>query len=399
MADVKLTRRGFAMLAQALSGKQLTFTRVVFGDSVRNGSVVEPTDDEQLDFTDLLNPRQLDLPITACTPADNGTVALTFLVNNVNVNAGFYIREIGFFATIDEQPETLYAYLNNGLNASWLPAATEETWNVFLTLMLTIEQAPNVSAIIDGSLNYIAATDFYDHVESDNPHPNIPHVASNLSQTDFLWASGDDNNLHKISVQNLAYQIGGENSNLSQINSRLTQAETNLANLFMALKAKDDLGIDANLMLVEDFNDLDTVDSFSVAVLSVTRGTDTIELADDKATAGNFYMLSDGIHAQQVQITALIKSGSQFFAKLAANVNQPFNADCRLYRSTASLADGQARGSGDVRDKLFEVNETFGGLSANEADTLALNTRQSNVDAFTLEGDWAFDSNGYFTLA
>ena len=110
-------------------------------------------------------------------------------------------------------------------------------------------------------------------------------------------------------------------------------------------------------------------------------------------------MLSDGIHSQQVQITALIKSGSQFFAKLAANITQPFNADCVLYRSTATFGDGQARGSGDVRDKLFEFNKSFAGLSANEEETLTLNTNQSNVDAFNLDGDWAFDSNGFFTLA
>lgn len=398
MADTLLTRKGFAMLAQALSGKELTFTRVVFGDSKRGNEIVEPTADEQLALTDLISPCDLELPITACIPSDNGTVALTFLINNAHVTTGFYIREVGFFAQVDDVEE-LYAYANYGLNARWLPASSEETWNVFLTLTITIEQAQFVTAIVDGSLNYVAAVDFHDHIESENPHPNIPRKAENLSTADFLWATASDDNLHKISVQNLAYQILGETSSLTQMNNRLTQTETNLANLFMELKAKDDLGIDPNLMLVEDFTALDTVDNFSVSVSNANQGVTSLEVASlNGLRSGAFYMLSDGIHSELVQVLAVAKSGSQFFVTLAEPLTQSFN-DAKLYRSTTAIVDGTARGADDIASKYFEVNESFSGVGANESTTLALNTKLTNVDAFDLSGDWAFDSSGYFTLA
>ena len=39
-----ITKAGLNVLAKAVAGKQLKYTRVAFGDAVKNGAIVEPTD-------------------------------------------------------------------------------------------------------------------------------------------------------------------------------------------------------------------------------------------------------------------------------------------------------------------------------------------------------------------
>lgn len=399
MADLRLTRLGFGLMAEAIGGKQLTFTRVQFGDSMRGSSVIEPTQDEQFEFTDLINPHPLALPIIKIRPSQNGTCTLTFLIDNTNLRAGFYGRELGVFAQTDGA-EMLYAYLNNGLNSDFIPPVDDESWQVQVTITIAIDNAAQVTAVLDTSLSYVTTPDFTEHILSTNPHPNIPKLGASLTSAEYIWATNDDDNLHKISVDNLSRQLLGDTTSLTQLNNRLNQTETNIGNLYMQLKSRDDLGLTANLLLAEDFKDLDCVDAFKVKVILAVEGTDEIELETlEGLHAGSYYQISDGIFSEEVQVKAVAVNGGKFVATLMEPLAETYTlADCYIYRSTVQIVYGVARGAGDIVSKVFAGCASWAGTSANQTELLTLKTTQANKAAFELEGDFAFTANGEFTL-
>lgn len=400
MADLRLTRLGFGLMAEAIGGKQLTFTRVQFGDSTLDSAVLEPSLTEQFELSNLINPHSLTLPITKIRPSANGTCALTFLIDNTTLRTGFYARELGVFAKVGDGAEMLYAYLNNGLNSDFIPPVDDESWQVQVTITIAIENAAQVTAVLDTSLSYVTTPDFAEHVNSTNPHPNIVQRGASINSAQYLWASAGDSNLHLIPVDKLTTQILGDTTSLDQLNSRLNQTEVNIANLYMQLKAQDDLGIDANLLMVEDFKDLDCIDQFKVKVLLTAEGTDEVELATDQGIhAGAYYQISDGIRAEIVQVKALAVNGGKFVATFMAPITETYTlADTYLYRSTVQIVDGTARGADDIISKVYPGTESFAGTTANQTATLWLNTSTANQAAFNLEGDYAFTANGEFTL-
>lgn len=400
MSDMKLTSAGFNLVAQALAGHELTFTRVVFGDAKQDGSIVTPAEDERLALTNLINPHDLALPITDIRPGQNGSVTLTFLIDNARLSNGFYCREVGIFAKIDEGAEQLYAYLYND-EPQWIPAISEETWRIYVSVAITVENALNVTAILDMSQQYVLNSDFYDHVADPNPHPNSPHVEDNISAADFIWATTSDNNLHKLPLNNLAEQILGETTTLDQLNGRVNQTEINIANLFLQLKAQNELGLNANLLMVEDFNQLDCCDLFKVQVIVAIEGVDDLEVSSlEGIRAGSWYQLSDGIRSELVRVKAVAKNTDKYVATLYDTIKETYDLTATyLYRSSVLTGGGQALGAGTVRNNRLAFNSTWQGSSANQSQLITLNTTQSNSDAFDLEGNAAFDANGFFTLA
>ena len=397
---MKLTSKGFEYMARAIGGEQLTFSKVQFGDALIEGEIITPTDDEQFALTALINPRAIDLPITQCRPTGGGTCALTFLVNNASISAGFYIREVGIFAKINDV-EVLYAYQHNGTDCDWLPAVSDETWNILMTVAITVDNATNVTAVVDGSLAYVIQTDFYDHINSATPHPNVPQLKSSITGATFLWSSDGDNHLHPISVANLATQILGDTTSVDNLNNRLAQTEANIANLFMQLDAERETALKSNLLLVEDFNDLDCCDFYKVKVPVCVEGVDDLELETDEGIhMGSWYMLSDGIRSEKVQIKAVAKNGNAYVATLYDLIQNTYDlSNTYLYRTTAQVEDGKALGAGDIRSNIYTFGALWQGTTANKAATLTLNTTQNNVDAFELTGDYAFTADGFFTLA
>lgn len=402
MSEMHLTHQGFSLMAQAIGGAELCFTRVQFGDSKVEGSVIEPDATEQFEFTDLINPHPLELPIVKIRPSTNGTCSLTFLIDNTHLETGFYARELGVFAKVGDGAEQLYAYLHYGnAQAEWVPSILDEAWSIQVTIAIAVENAANVTAVLDTSLSYVTIPDFTEHINSPNPHPNLIQRGSSIESAEYLWASGGDSSLDLISVADIGKQILGDTSTVAQLNSRLNQAEANLANVYTQLNARDEMGLQGNLLLIEDFKDLDTVDLYKVKVIVAVEGVSDLELQTDNGIqAGAYYTLSDGIRSEEVQIKALAKNTGKFVATLFDTIKETYDLNCTyLYRTTAQISNGKAVGAGDITEAAYEFDEVWQGVSANASANLSMNLKRSNAAAFDLSGDYAFTSNYEFTLA
>lgn len=149
-----LTYAGRNILAKAITGKQLKFTRGAAGTGFL-------PDDEEFDtaaLTGLINPfRDMEIASIDMT-AHVGTAKVVMTLSNKELQTGFFLREIGLFAEDpDTGEEVLYGYCNAGNTADFMPASDGPdpvTYRFVMTAI--IDQAKNVTAIF--SDNPLAVT-------------------------------------------------------------------------------------------------------------------------------------------------------------------------------------------------------------------------------------------------
>ena len=141
-----LTNKGRELLAKAVAGETLTFTKMETGDGIFTGDVKT--------LTVLVNKKD-DFNINQIENTGNGQVLLKAIISNKNITTGYYIKEIGMFAHGDDNVEILYAY-NKAIEADYFPAFnSSNVVEVEYQNIIIVDQAQNVTAVIDPSLTYI----------------------------------------------------------------------------------------------------------------------------------------------------------------------------------------------------------------------------------------------------
>ena len=396
----RLTANGYELLGKAIAGKELRFTRVMLGDA--NG--LTPTDEEQYNMNNLINPR-FEAAITQVQHTGGGTMAVRCQVRNAEVEEGFRIAEVGLFALDpDTGEELMYCYRNSGIASDWMPSSDGAVlWDLVYTVITVIDKATNITAVIDGGLVYVTQAEFSQHISSANPHPNLPSLAETIDDVaDSVWVNGGDNKLHPMSVSALGNQIlGGDASNIPKMNSRLTQAEINLANIYLQLKTKEELGIEGNLILIEPFTNKDCCDLYSCNVIVAVAGVDDIQIETDKnILVGSQYTLTDGTNSELVQVKSIARNGTKVVAILEQNVVNTYNLNnTQLLRTTALIGDKIATGAGNIRVVALNFTENFKGTGGNVEQLLPLNTTRDNANSFTVTSDGTFSVDGFFTLS
>ena len=196
MADfpkITLTSLGANLLAAAMNGETLTFTKAQYGSGAPPGS----------DWTSIIELVQLqgDLIIDSTTRSGQ-FVTLNVTMSNVNIHVPFWFREIGVWAKTDTLPEALFGYTNAGDFADFVPAeGGASPFARQMPLRMWISNAANVSVII-GDLAYVTFPDMWEHNLDPLAHPPIrqtiddhinnpvPHV-SPTNRTDWDGAKSD----------------------------------------------------------------------------------------------------------------------------------------------------------------------------------------------------------------
>ena len=141
-----LTNKGRELLAKAVAGETLTFTKMEIGDGTFTADVKT--------LTALVNKKD-DFNINQIENQGNGQVLLKAIISNKNTTTGYYIREIGMFAHGDDNVEILYAY-NKAMEADYFPAFnSSNVVEVEYNNIIIVDQAQNVTAMINPSLTYL----------------------------------------------------------------------------------------------------------------------------------------------------------------------------------------------------------------------------------------------------
>lgn len=136
-----LTNKGRNLQAKAEAGAALAFTKMKLGD----GQIAQGQSLETLN--DLVHPLKI-LPISSVQAEDNGLCRIRSNITNAGVEAGFFIREIGLFATDPDLGEILYA-ITTATAPDYLPPEGGATVvNNQFDVLIAVGNASNITATI-----------------------------------------------------------------------------------------------------------------------------------------------------------------------------------------------------------------------------------------------------------
>lgn len=158
----RFTDAGKALHLRSLDGDPIIFTKMQVGSGVLG-------DTSARKLTALIEPK-ITVPISDIK-VDDGYAAIRGYWSNESVTEGFYYRELGLFARDpdDANKEILYAYSNTGEKSGYIAQANSRLIERSTKIIAIVDDAENVSAIINGSAVY---PDFEDLMEAINAHNN-----------------------------------------------------------------------------------------------------------------------------------------------------------------------------------------------------------------------------------
>ena len=166
-----LTNKGRALAAKVEAGTcKLELTKLKVGDGT-------PSDLESM--TDLASPKQ-NIGISSITPSEAGECDIECVITNKDLDKGFYMREMGIFATDPDEGEILYA-VQTDTHPDYLQAkGTSATLSIALHVTIAITNTDSVTAVINPA-GLLTSADLDKHNTSDDAHSNLFKLFAKLT--------------------------------------------------------------------------------------------------------------------------------------------------------------------------------------------------------------------------
>ena len=156
-----ITRAGLDMIAQSQAGGTLIFTKGKLGDG-------QIGDQSIPDLTDLINAK-MSVELSSVTAKTEGHVEVRFIVDNTDLDVGFFVREVGIFAKINEEgEEKLYGYANAGNYTNYLADKTVPIDSIITKIDLAVGNASNIAFTTDKSIVYVTLEDLEEAINAHN---------------------------------------------------------------------------------------------------------------------------------------------------------------------------------------------------------------------------------------
>ena len=175
--DMVITRAGLDMIAESQAGESLIFTKAKLGD----GQVGEQSIP---DLVDLINTK-MTTELTSVTAKSEGHVEVKFVVENTELDVGFFVREVGIFAKVGEEGnEKLYGYANAGNYTNYLADKTVPIDSIITKIDLVIGNASNVAFTNDKSIVYVTLEDMENAVDEHDNSNDAHEPAFNTHNAD-----------------------------------------------------------------------------------------------------------------------------------------------------------------------------------------------------------------------
>lgn len=169
-SDMVITNAGLDMIAASQAGGTLIFTKAKLG----NGQLGE---EEITELTDVIS-EKMEASLSSVTSSSTGHVEIEFIVDNTELDTGFFVREIGIFAKVNETgTEQLYGYANAGNYTNYLSDKSTPIDAITVKIDLIVGDASEVSFTADKSLVYVTQEQFgaglEEHNTDDEAHANL----------------------------------------------------------------------------------------------------------------------------------------------------------------------------------------------------------------------------------
>ncbi len=383
-----LTTQGRNLIAKALTGKELCFTKAYVGDgTLRTGQ-------DPAALTALISPKK-ELPIQSMNVLSAiGTAEVVLEMSNKNLAQGFFVREYGLFARDpDTRSEVLYAYCNKGSEAGYLEGdnGTDQIAYV-LSLVTVVDQAPNVTAYITNTNQYVTVSRMEQRV--------LDLYAPYASPSGFWsYTQNDTQRLRPATLEQTRKALWGD-ADVTGLNSRLERVEDALNQTMLALEMLQVFPGYSHYM-AEDFKDASMLDAFESDVLSIIAGDDSIDCNPiDGMLPGSLYTVSDGVNSEVVQVGSInLENGIQRIILKDSIRNTYILAHTRLYRTNSVIESETASGAGARLKISWEPAFEWRGTGEQQEFSVTVNTALNNSQAYDLAGDIALGSSGEVSIS
>lgn len=161
----KLTNAGKALYYSNIGGQGITFTTIKLGKGMLSTPIAT--------LTDLIDTVVVIDAVLTNNSEDYVDVSGAF--NNVEMAEGFYWREIGVFAADPNYPDdrskdVLYCYQNAYDTADFIPVASVETVEKYITVPIIVGDSENVTCILNSSLVFMTRADMDNHIRDKTVH-------------------------------------------------------------------------------------------------------------------------------------------------------------------------------------------------------------------------------------
>lgn len=383
-----LTTAGRNLLAKALTGKALTFTRAAVGD----GSLGSK---DPYALTNLISFKR-ELPIQSMNVVSGiGTAEVVLEMTNKGLTQGFFLREYGIFAKDpDTGQELLYSYKNAGDKAGYLEGDNgTDIVSHTLSIVTVIDQAQNVTAVINNTYQYVTASRLEQRV--------MDIYGSYANPAGFWTYSGNDNErIRPATIEQARNALWGT-ADVQGMNGRIERLEDALNQMSLTLELlQGGQSGEYSHYMAEDFRNTNMLDTFSSDVTSIVAGDDSVDVAPiDGMIPGSFYTVTDGISSETVQVESInLENGIQRIILADRIKNTYILKSTRIFRSSANFEGNLAVGAGARTRIKWEPALVWKGTGASENFSVGADTTVNNSKSFALTGEAVLNSSGMVTL-
>lgn len=164
-SKIELTRLGKNIILAGQNKQQVVFTKVELGDGLLSIG-------QSVDVLTGLVHSVTSMPLQNFVDNGDGTARLRFVLDNNNLEKGFFNREIGVFAKVGDGIEQLYAYTNAGNLADYIPSKESPISSKIINLHIVVGNAANLTIVAENSA-YVTKLDMDEHKDKKElDHPN-----------------------------------------------------------------------------------------------------------------------------------------------------------------------------------------------------------------------------------
>lgn len=161
-----ITNKGLNLLAKAIQGTELAFTRIALGDGVW------PQPHNPAEMEELVSEKK-SIQIQGIEVTGTGTARIRAVLLNTELQTGFFARELGVFAQDPDLGEILYAVSYAGEQCDYIPPGGNIVVESIIDVFVVVSTAENITAWIDDTVVLATKKDIIEHNESQISHIDI----------------------------------------------------------------------------------------------------------------------------------------------------------------------------------------------------------------------------------
>jgi len=217
-----MTTKGINLQTKVQAGATLNFTKIKVGDGVLSSGTTLAS------LTDLVESK-LTVEIESVTSLGDGTYRVRGTLTNASVTTGFFLREVGVFATDPDDGEILYSVANAGDECDYLPAGGGSVVvEQVVDIITAVGSASSVTATIDEDSVLLSKATFTEHQEAspiDHPDSSVTDAKIGTRTMDDTVAAASGAGV----LTNLLSKIGYMIKSITGKSSWYTAPDTTLA--------------------------------------------------------------------------------------------------------------------------------------------------------------------------